>query len=54
MTNKYVLNHTQRTHLSGMLLSKQLSVLGHWLRRPTVATIKKYALYTTNQGRNIR
>ena len=37
-----------------MLLSKQLRVLEHWLRRPPETTIKKYALYTTNQGRNRR
>ena len=41
-----------RKRLSEMLLLKQLKVLGHWLRRPTETTIKKYALYTTNQGRN--
>ena len=29
-------------------------MLGHWLRRPPEATIKKYALSTTNQGKNRR
>ena len=42
MTNKYALNVTQR---------KQL---GSWLRRPPETAIKKYALYTTNKGRNRR
>ena len=54
MTNQHVLNITQRKHLSEILLSKQLRVLGHWHRRPPETTIKKYSLYTTNQGRNRR
>ena len=39
---------------SETLLIKQLRVLGHWLRRPHDATIKMYALYTTNQGKKRR
>ena len=27
-------------------------MLWHWLRRPDDATIKMYALYTTNQGKS--
>ena len=54
VTNQHVLNVTQRKDLSKILLSEQPGVLGHWLRRPPETTIKKYALYTTNQGRNRR
>ena len=53
VTNQHVLNIAQRKHLSEKLLSKQLRVLGHWIRRPPETTIK-YALYTTNQRRNRR
>ena len=54
VTNQHILNVTQRKNLSDTLLVKQLRVLGHWLRRPDDATIKMYALYTTNQGKNRR
>ena len=54
VTNQHILNVTQRKNLSDTLLVKQLRVLGHWLRRPDDATIKMYALYTTNQGKNGR
>ena len=49
MTNKYVLNGTQRKHLLDILPPKQFRVLGHWLRRPPETIIKKYVLYTTNK-----
>ena len=52
VTNQHILNVTQRKSLSETLLIKQLRVLGHWLRRPGDATIKMYALYTSNQGQN--
>ena len=54
VTNQHILNVTQRKNLSETLLIKKLRVLGHWLRRPNDATIKMYALYTTNQGKNRR
>ena len=44
MTGQHVLNvNKKRKFLSKILLSKQLRVLGHWLRRPPETTIKKYA-----------
>ena len=46
VTNKYILNTTQRTHVSEVLPSKQLQVLRHWFRIPPEITIRKYALYT--------
>ena len=54
VTNQHVLNVTQKEQISKILLSKQLRVLGHSLRRPNETTIMKYALYTKNQGRNRR
>ena len=52
MTNQHILNVTQRKNVSETLLIKQLRVLWHWFRRPDDVTIKMYALYTTNQGKN--
>ena len=54
VTNQHVFNVTQREQISKILLSKQLRVLGHLLRRPNETTIMKYALYTKNQGKNRR
>ena len=51
VTSKDVLGVTLRKHLPEMLLSKQLRVLEHWLRRPPETTIKKYALYIKNEGK---
>ena len=51
VANQHTLNVTQRKNLSETLLIKQLRVQGHWLRRPDDATIKIYALYSTNQGK---
>jgi len=54
VTNQHILNVTQRKNLFDIFLQKQLRALGHWLRRPIDTTIRRYALYTTNQGKNRR
>ena len=44
VTSQHVLYvNKKRKFLSKILLSKQLRVLGHWLRKPPETTIKKYA-----------
>ena len=46
VTKKYILNATQRKHVSEVLPSKQLQVLRHCLRIAPEITMRKYALYT--------
>ena len=54
VSNAHVLQKTKRSNISDKLLQQQLRTLGHWLRRPDGENIKRYALYTTNQGRGRR
>ena len=54
MTSQHILMSLRGNTYQRYFYQKQLLVLGHWLRRPPETTIKKCALYNTNQGRNSR
>ena len=51
--NDRILDICNRRNLADILINRQLRTLGHWLRKED-SSIKKYALYTTDRGKNRR
>ena len=51
--NERILEIVGRKNLADLVAQRQMRTLGHWLRKEN-STISKYALYTTNKGKNRR
>ena len=51
--NDRILDTCNRRNLVDLLIERRLQTLGHWLRKEH-SSFKKYALYTTDRGKNRR
>ena len=49
--NDRILDTCNRRNVADLLIERQLRTLDHWLRNED-SSVKKYALYTTNRGKN--